>query len=301
MTNVDFDYEKVSTLVKLALVEDIGTGDITSEVTVPPGMTGRLRFIARHKTVVAGLALLEPLYREISRQVGCELLVADGDVVRAGQLLATASGPVRALLAGERVALNFLQQLSGIATLSARFVKAVAGTDVEIFDTRKTTPGLRLLQKYAVRVGGGHNHRMGLYDQILIKDNHLECLSRRDDVESLADFVKWLRGRVPGTIIEVEVEDLAKLDETLAAKVDVVLLDNMSCEQLEEAVGKARLKRKVPILECSGGVTLTNVAEIARTGVDRISIGRLTHSAPAADISADIDGITDAEEHEENT
>lgn len=301
MTDVDFDYERVSTLVKLALVEDIGTGDVTSEVTVPPGMTGRLRLVAQHKMVVAGLALLEPLYREISRQISCEFSAADGDVVRSGQLLATASGPVRALLAGERVALNFLQQLSGIATLTARFVKAVAGTDVEIFDTRKTTPGLRVLQKYAVRVGGGHNHRMGLYDQILIKDNHLKCLSQRDDVESLTDFVKWLRDRVPGTIIEVEVEDPARLDETLSAKVDVVMLDNMSCEQLEEAVGKARRKRKVPIIECSGGVTLRNVAEIARTGVDRISIGRLTHSASAADISADIDNIRDAKEHEENT
>jgi len=291
MTDADFDYEKVGALVKLALVEDIGTGDVTSEATVAPGVTASMNFVARQKAVLAGLALLEPLYRQLSRDITCELLAHDGDLVRSGQTLAVASGPARALLTGERVALNFLQRLSGIATLTSRFVKAAAGTPVEILDTRKTAPGLRILEKYAVRMGGGHNHRTGLFDQVLIKDNHLRCVALRPDHASLADVVKTFRERVPGMTIEVEVEKLDALDEALDAAVDVVMLDNMDLEQIRTAVARVRASRRPPIIECSGNVTLKQIPELAATGVDRISIGRLTHSAPAVDISANIEDI----------
>jgi nicotinate-nucleotide pyrophosphorylase (carboxylating) len=246
--------------------------------------------------VAAGLVLLEPMFREISRPVVIELVAGEGDVVEAGQPLAFASGPAHALLTGERLALNFLQRLSGIATLTASFVKAVAGTRAEVFDTRKTTPGLRLLEKYAVRVGGGHNHRMGLYDQILIKDNHLKCLAGRTDVESLTVFVKRLRSHLPEMLIEVEVESMQALEEVLEARVDVILLDNMIPSQLVEAVRRARAHRAPVLLECSGGVTLESVAELAATGVDRISIGRLTHSAAAVDIAADLADIQQTRE-----
>lgn len=288
MADLSFDYEKVHTLVKLALVEDIGNGDITTELTVPADMSGRMRFVSRQSAVIAGLVLVEPIYRELSRQVQCELMVAEGDTVGRGQVVARVAGPMRALLAGERLALNFLQHLSGVATLTRRFVDAVAGTSADILDTRKTTPGLRYLEKYAVRVGGGVNHRMGLYDQVLIKDNHLACLSGGGR-ENLSAVVKRLRTHAPDVVIEVEVEDLTQLDEVLKAGVDIVLLDNMSLAQLAQAVDRTDGLAKRPLLEVSGGVTFETVGAIARAGVDRISVGMLTHSVPAVDIAADVE------------
>ena len=296
MTDLGFDYDKLSPIIKLALVEDIGTGDVTSDAVATPAMTASMNFVARQVAVVAGLPLLPLLFQEISRSVSCRLLAADGDLIQPGQILAVISGPAQALLTGERLALNFVQRLSGIATLTHTFVEAVADSQAKIFDTRKTTPGLRLLEKYAVRVGGGSNHRMGLYDQVLIKDNHLKCLAKRSDLDSLAALVARLRQHLPEMLIEVEVENFDQLDQAVAAGVDVVLLDNMSPRQLTQAVVRARSRSNPPLLECSGGVSLENVAELAATGVDRISIGRLTHSAPAVDIAADFVDINESQE-----
>ncbi len=291
MSDFGLDLEKVAPLLKLALIEDIGTGDVTSELVAPPALSARMSFVARQTAVIAGLPLLKPIFHEISRAVTVEQQVQDADHVQPGQVIAVASGPAHALLAGERLVLNFLQRLSGIATITHAFVQAVAGTSAQIYDTRKTTPGLRLLEKYAVRVGGGCNHRMGLYDQVLIKDNHLHCLAQSSGSGALDDLVARTREHLPGILIEIEVEDFDMLETALNAGADVLLLDNMSPEQLVRAVSRVRSRPHPPLLESSGGVTLQNVARIAASGVDRISIGQLTHSAPAVDVAADLHDI----------
>jgi nicotinate-nucleotide pyrophosphorylase (carboxylating) len=274
-------------LIELALAEDLGTaGDLTSQAVLGEGLAGRAAFVARADGVVAGLPVAALVLAAVSPQLTFEALVEDGATVRAGHRLAVAAGPLRALLAAERTALNFLQRLSGVATRTGAFVSAVAGSRARILDTRKTTPGWRLLEKYAVRCGGGVNHRLGLFDGILIKDNHLAALgsSRR----AITEAVVAARARVGTTVpLEIEIDGLGQVGEALACRPDIVLLDNMSTDDLRAAVRRRDETAPGVLLEASGSVTLATVAAIAATGVDRISVGSLTHSAPALDIALD--------------
>ncbi|CAN5250150.1 carboxylating nicotinate-nucleotide diphosphorylase [soil metagenome] len=270
-------------LVEWAIREDLGpAGDITSRTLLPADLRGRAQFVQRSAGVTAGLSAAEATLESIDRSLQFEAQVADGSLARPGQVLATVSGSLRSMLTAERVALNFLQRLSGVATLTRKYVEAVAGLPVVILDTRKTTPGWRLLEKYAVRMGGGKNHRMGLYDGVLIKDNHLAALG--DDV---VVAVQRARHELRGMRIECEVDTLEQLRRLLPVRPDIVLLDNMSNEQLREAVQLRNELGAGILLEASGGVNLTTVRGIAETGVDRISVGALTHSAVAQDIALD--------------
>ena len=267
-------------LVRLALTEDRAAADPTSRLAVPAAAAGRATLVCRAAGVVAGLPLLRLVYRIFDRRVRVRCLCADGARVSAGDVIATCAGPARALLACERTALNFLQRLSGIATLTARFVQAVAGTGVAIVDTRKTAPGWRLLEKYAVRCGGGVNHRLHLADMIMLKDNHL-ALSPL----TLPELIAAARARYPRLPVACEAETLAQVAQLLPTGVDVLMLDNMSPRALRAA---AALCRGRACLEATGGVTLKNVRAVARTGVARISVGALTHSAPALNLSLEI-------------
>jgi nicotinate-nucleotide pyrophosphorylase (carboxylating) len=267
-------------ILMAALQEDIGPGDLTSAATIAPEATARFAFVARHPMVVSGQVVLPLLFGLVDPRIEIELLVEDGEEVEAGAILTIVEGPARALLAGERTALNFLQRMSGIATLTARYVDAVEGTGARITDTRKTAPGLRLLDKYAVSCGGGQNHRIGLYDGVLIKDNHLAICG------SVTLAVERARAETPLlTKIEVECDTLAQVREAIAAGADMVLLDNMELAELREAIALARAGHVMT--EASGGVSLETVRAIAETGADYISIGRLTHSVEAADIGLD--------------
>lgn len=271
-------------LLKLALEEDFGaSGDATSQAIIPADWPGQAVFAARGPGVVAGLTAAALVFQAIAPGVKLEWLRQDGAAVAAGDQLARVSGPMRGILGGERTALNFLQHLSGIATLTRRFVEAVAGLPCQILDTRKTLPGWRLLAKYAVRCGGGHNHRVGLHDGLLIKDNHLAAQPHR----SFAEVIVQARQAAPHLPLEIEVDTLAQLEAVLPAQPDMVLLDNMTLEQLREAVHRRNALAPTVLLEASGGVTLQTVRAIAETGVDRISVGALTHSAPALDIGLD--------------
>lgn len=268
-------------LVELALAEDLGpAGDRTSLALIPADRQSRAAFVVRPAGVVAGLPAAAMVCAAVDARLVFEMAVADGSSVTPGTTVATVAGPLRAILAAERTALNFLQRLSGVATLTRRYVDLVAGTRARILDTRKTTPGWRLLEKYAVRMGGGTNHRVGLYDGILIKDNHLAGVG--GDVRRAVEL-----GRADGLPVEVEVDTAEQLEEALAAGADIVLLDNMTPEQLRAAVRRRDAVSPRTQLEASGGVNLSTVAAVAATGVDRISVGALTHSAPALDIGLD--------------
>ncbi len=269
--------------VRAALAEDIGSGDVTTLATVPRTATARAVMRAREPLVVAGLDFAEMAFRELSGAVKIKRLVRDGQRVKAGAALLKISGPARAILSGERVALNFVQRLSGIATLTAQFVAAVKGTRTQILDTRKTTPGWRRFEKYAVICGGGHNHRLGLFDMVLIKDNHLAAL-RGAKPNATAAAVRRVRGKFPKLKIEVEADTPKQAEQAAAAGADIILLDNMSLAQLRQVVKIVRGRAKT---EASGGVTLASVRTIAKTGVDFISIGALTHSARAVDVGLD--------------
>lgn len=275
-----FELPAVTDLIRNALAEDIGRGDITTQLTVPAGTRAEARIVAKQKGVLAGVALVDAVYRALGgASVVVKLSLADGDAFKSGTEIASLAGPAAVLLTGERVALNFVQHLSGIATLTRQYVQAVRGTQARVVDTRKTVPGLRALAKYAVRVGGGHNHRGGLDDGILIKDNHIVAAN------GVTNAIRRARDAAPHTLkIEVECTTLAQVDEALAAGADVILLDNMKVKQLASAVG--RINRRA-VVEASGGVSLETVRAIAETGVDLISIGALTHSAVAVDLSMD--------------
>jgi nicotinate-nucleotide pyrophosphorylase (carboxylating) len=270
-------------LVKAALAEDIGPGDVTSLAVIPEGMTAAAEMVARKPLVACGLELAEAVFRELAPQAEIQRAAVDGQRMGAAHPLLRIRGPARALLAGERVALNFAQRLSGIATLTARFVEAVAGTKARILDTRKTTPGWRALEKYAVTCGGGVNHRMGLHDRILLKDNHLAAL-RDEPGGAVAAAVARARAAYPRLELEVEADNLEEVEAAARAGADVILLDNMANAQLRAAVARVAGRAKT---EASGGVNLATVRAIAETGVDFISVGALTHSAPAADIALD--------------
>ncbi len=276
----DLDRFLISRLVEAALREDLGSGDITSAFTVDAEAGGQAVIVAKGGGVVAGLPVAEEVFRCLDPGLLFRAEVPEGGQVSRGDTVATLQGRLRTILSGERVALNFLQHLSGIATLTREFVARIEGLGCSIVDTRKTTPGLRLLEKYAVRVGGGRNHRFGLSDAILIKDNHIAACG------SVAEAVKRCRNRVGHTLtVEVEVADTAQVAEAIEAGADMLLLDNMDVAALAEAVGLARELNPAVVLEASGGVTLENVRAVAATGVDIISVGALTHSAPALDLS----------------
>ena len=266
----------VDDVVRRALEEDVGPGDATTDLTVPPGARARARITQKASGVVFGLEAAEKTFRALDPEVRLERLCAEGDWRETGPVL-DLEGSAAALLTAERTALNLLQRLSGIATLTARYVAAVQGTGARILDTRKTTPGLRALEKHAVRCGGGRNHRFGLDDAVLIKDNHLRLAA------SVTDAVE--RARRIGLPVEVECETLDQLREALAAGADAILLDNMPGPTLREAVAIARGRA---VLEASGGVTLDTVRAIAETGVHFISIGALTHSARSVDVSLEV-------------
>ena len=274
---MDYTLTQVKSIVRRALKEDIGEGDVTSRCTVPPRALLTGRFIAKEAGIVAGLEVARLTFSLLDERVELTSHVADGNPATVGKVIATVSGPGRALLGGERVALNFLQRMSGIATLTRRFVTAVQGTPAVILDTRKTAPGLRLLDKWAVRLGGGQNHRFGLYDMVLIKDNHIAAVG--GITQAAARVRAGDRQRRP---IEVEVKTMAELQEALELEVDRIMLDNMSLVEMREAV---RLTGGRVPLEASGNVTLENVAAVAATGVNYISVGALTHSVRALDIS----------------
>jgi nicotinate-nucleotide pyrophosphorylase (carboxylating) len=272
-------------LIDLALAEDLdGAGDVTSQLTIPAELQGRAAFVARADGVVAGLPAVALVLAAVDAHLVFDVLVGDGSRVQRGTCLATVTGAMRGILAAERTALNFLQRLSGVATQTAKYVQAIAGLPGKVLDTRKTTPGWRLLEKYAVRQGGGHNHRLGLYDGILVKDNHLAALGEQADVwQRLGTALAGRRG-LP---VEIEVDTLEQLRQVLALRPDIVLLDNMTTAQMSEAVRMRNQLAPGVQLEASGGVTLATIRAIAETGVDRISVGALTHSAVALDIALD--------------
>jgi nicotinate-nucleotide pyrophosphorylase (carboxylating) len=278
-------------LVKLALQEDLGREpdqqeDVTGYSVLLPNYTGKAVVVARAAGVIAGLpAAALVCDARWKWQLTWEPLIEDGTKVIPSTRLAVLSGAMQSIVAAERTLLNFLQRLSGVATMTRRYVDAVVGLPCQILDTRKTTPGWRLLEKYAVRCGGGHNHRMGLYDMVLIKDNHLACIR---DVYSIELVISRARGYTRGKMpVEIEVDTLEQFNAALAAGPDIILLDNMTLEQMPEAVRRRNATAPGVKLEASGGVTLETVRAIAETGVDRISVGAITHSAPALDIALD--------------
>jgi len=285
---MDFDFAKIETLVRKALEEDLGTGDITTDNLVQDALLARGKFIAREEGIICGIPIVEPLFRLLDEDIEFKAAISDGDRVLSGQIIGEISGAARGILSGERVVLNFLQRLSGIATLTRRFVRAVEEFPTKIYDTRKTTPLWRYLEKYAVKIGGGENHRLGLYDMVLIKDNHLRLLGWKGLKEHIARVRKRLG---PDVKIEIEAENLNEVKAAISGVANVIMLDNMSLDEMRQAVETVRKSSEKIEIEASGGVTLENVKKIARTGVDRISIGALTHSALALDISLEVEPI----------
>ncbi|MBM4155153.1 MAG: carboxylating nicotinate-nucleotide diphosphorylase [Lentisphaerae bacterium] len=271
----------LSSIVRAALREDVGRGDATTLALVPAGARTRAAIVARHACVVCGTAVACEVFRRVDPRIRCTVKVRDGAAAKAGDTLIALDGPARGILTGERAALNFMQRMTGIATLTREFVRRGAPHRAAILDTRKTTPGLRALEKHAVACGGGTNHRFGLFDRVLIKDNHRAFWAGRQR-RSLADAVRAARTRFPRLAVEIEVETEAELRDALAASPDWVLLDNMTPARLRRCVAINAGRAK---LEASGGITLATVARVAATGVDAISVGALTHSAPAADLS----------------
>ena len=270
----------VDKIIEQALLEDIGTGDITTESIIPSNLKAKGIMKTSEEGVVAGLYISCLVFKKLDSEICFQPKIKDGNKILPGEILAEITGPALTILKGERVALNFLQRMSGIATITSKFCQEVKDFPVRIVDTRKTTPGLRILEKYAVHMGGGYNHRFGLYDAVLIKDNHIAVAG------GIKSAVNSVRKQISHTVkIEVEVENLSQLQEALEMKVDIVMLDNMSLDMMREAVNIA--KGKV-LIEASGGITLDNVREVAQTGVDLISIGALTHSVKSLDISMEI-------------
>lgn len=285
------DIRKVRPLIRMAMEEDLGGGDVTTNLLFQDGTRAKARVVSREEIVVAGLPVVEEILRQYDERLKMTAYFQDGQSAHVGNKLATIEGPLRSMLSVERVMLNFLQRLSGIATTTSRYVRAIKGTKARIYDTRKTLPGWRLLEKYAVRCGGGFNHRLGLYDGILIKDNHLAELGTdfSDRLRRLVEDAKKVKG-LKFVAIEVDhVDD--QLNHVLKIPgIDIVLLDNMGQWQLKHAVEMRDAmcgKNAKPLLEASGNITLNNVSEIAQCGVDRIAVGAITHSAAAVDIGLD--------------
>jgi nicotinate-nucleotide pyrophosphorylase (carboxylating) len=277
---MELELIQVKKIVENAIAEDVGAGDITTRLTIPEGVTASGVILAKEAGILAGMQVAELCFAVVNPSVEFVALASDGDRVEPNQEIARVSGSAGSLLTGERVALNFLQRMSGIATMTGRFVVSVAGTSARIVDTRKTTPGLRILEKYAVRVGRGFNHRFGLDDGILIKDNHIAVAG------GVAQAVRLAKSGAPHTLkVEVEARTLDEVNEALEAQADALLLDNMSTDEMREAV---KIIARRAVVEASGGVEESTVAAIAATGVDIISVGKLTHSFRSLDISLDI-------------
>ena len=268
-------------IVWRALDEDIGSGDVTTGATVGAGLRARGTFLVKADCVVAGLDVALEAFRLLEPDIAATLRKHDGDRCRSGETIADVTGSARALLIGERTALNFIQRMSGVATRARQFVDAADGRIV-VLDTRKTTPGLRVLEKYAVRAGGATNHRAGLFDAVLIKDNHVRLAG------GVGEAIARMRASKPGMPIEIEAQSLDEVDAALAAGVEIVLVDNMSIADITAAVDRARGRAKI---EISGGVTLDRMPELAATGADFVSVGALTHSAPAVDISFELEPL----------
>jgi nicotinate-nucleotide pyrophosphorylase (carboxylating) len=293
-------YDQLKDLIQLARREDQAGDDVTSRLMVAEDQVGVGTFVQKEVGVVCGLPVVEMVCRAYDERLRVEMIpgfhmeIIEGRFSDARRTpLLRVRGPMRALLSAERVALNFLQHMSGVATHTHRFVRRVAGTGAKIYDTRKTVPGMRLLDKYAVRCGGGFNHRVGLYDGLLVKDNHLAHVPNKDLASFLGNVVNQCRSEDPSRLIEIEVDSLEQLREVLKVEgVHVILLDNMDCPKMSEAVQlRDRAGRKGLVeLEASGGVTLETVRSIAATGVERIAVGAVTHSAPALDVGLDIEG-----------
>jgi nicotinate-nucleotide pyrophosphorylase (carboxylating) len=299
------DYRKIDRLIKRALAEDIGRGDITTRLCIPKDLKVKAEIIFEENAIVCGLKVAERIFKTVDRKIGFKNFFTDGARIRANRVAAELIGSARSILTAERTALNFLGHLSGIATQTSRFVRRTGPYPVKIMDTRKTLPGLRYLQKYAVRIGGGQNHRMGLYDQILIKDNHLSAigykppldlvrlyssqLARNKKVTDLGDLIRMLKKKRPkGLKIEIEVKNLREFKQALEAGPDIIMLDNMRLKDIKKAVGVRKIfnrKKRRPLLEVSGNISLESVSQIAGTGVDMISAGSLTHSARAINLS----------------
>ena len=275
---------RIKSIVTKALEEDVGRGDVTTEALIPPNLKGRGAVLAKSRGVLAGIHVAEITFEQIDPLIRFERLTQDGMKVEPGDRIAVISGKVASILRAERVALNFLQHLSGIATATSEYVEAVSETNAKILDTRKTTPGLRLFEKYAVKMGGGQNHRTSLGDQVLIKDNHLIAL-RAQGID-IGDAVRKARENTPLTMtIEVEVETVKEASEAVAAGADIILLDNMSVSEMKKAV---KIAKGIAQTEASGGITIQNVQAVAKAGVDYVSIGALTHSVKALDISLEL-------------
>jgi len=267
----------IDKIIEIALAEDIHTGDITTLSVLPKPRNIRARLVAKEPMVLAGVAVAERVFAQIDPSISFTAAFSDGDLLEKGDVIARMEGDAAALLMGERVSLNLMQRMSGIATQTAAYVKEIEGTGARVVDTRKTTPGLRVMEKYAVRVGGGTNHRTGLYDGVLIKENHIAAAG------GILEAVRLARANIPHTLkIEVETETLDQVDLALQAGADIIMLDNMTLDEMTRAVG---VIAKRALVEASGGVNLQSIKAIAQTGVDIISVGALTHSVRAMDIS----------------
>lgn len=276
---------KILPIIKLSLKEDIFIGDITTTALINKNLKAKAKIIVKEKAIIAGLNIVKWTFQILDKTAKFTFFKKDGDIVYPDEVILEIEGKVRALLAGERTALNYLQRLSGIATLTRKYVDKVKNYKVKIFDTRKTVPLMRILDKYAVKVGGGYNHRIGLYDMVLIKDNHLKI------VDSIENAIKKVKSKIPKKIkIEVEVENLEQVKAALKQKPDIIMLDNMDCKMIKKAV---KLIKNKAIIEASGGINLSNITNIAKIGVNIISIGELTHSPKAIDINMKIININE--------
>ncbi len=294
---VELDLEKIRDIVQLAIKEDIGDGDITSKIFIPDGSESEGMLVAKEAGIVAGLPVAGYVLSQIDENLIFTSNIEDGSMARKGTILGSVKGLTLSLLSAERMVLNFLQRLSGITTATNRFAEKIKGYRTQIMDTRKTAPGWRYLEKYAVRAGGGINHRMGLYDQIQIKDNHLKAMGTEKENDTISMLVKKPREQIEnGMLVEVEVEDLCQIKDVVDAGVDIILFDNMEPSKIREAVEMVKEfensrdagNGRAILTEASGNITIENVEEYADAGVDRISVGAITHSVRALDISFDI-------------
>jgi nicotinate-nucleotide pyrophosphorylase (carboxylating) len=277
MNNIQMDWDKIDSIIKNALNEDVGSGDITTDTIFPPDAKCEAQIIAKEKGIIAGIPIAKRVFQELDPEVSFSQNSNDGDRVTPGQEILRIKATVRAVLTGERLALNLLQRMSGIATATSLYVDAVKGSKTKILDTRKTAPGLRVLDKYAVLAGGAQNHRFGLYDLILIKDNHINFAG------GISNAVEIVRSKYQNKFkIEVETSTLDEVKEALSSGADIIMLDNMNISMMKEAV---KMINKKALTEASGGITLSTLTDIADTGVDYISVGAITHSSPALDIS----------------
>lgn len=273
-------FSPIEKIIDIALKEDLGPGDITTSAIVDPSIKGKARLLAKEEIVLAGIEVFSKVFSLLDTEITVEWNYQDGDMVPNGDYIGIVKGLMGGILTGERTALNFLQHLSGIATLTRKYVERIGSSQARVIDTRKTTPGLRILEKYAVRVGGGFNHRFGLFDGILIKDNHIAVAG------SIPEALARIKSNIPHTLkIEVEVNDIRGLKEAIKAGADAVLLDNMSLEEIREAVSIAGGR---VLLEASGGISLETIEKISKTGINLISVGAITHSARSVDISLEV-------------